>query len=65
VGDQLPFIGGRSQAQIETFFEAHGLVNVAGDPVLDLVAAQADRMVAERKERRTHRRYVVWGDVTS
>jgi ubiquinone/menaquinone biosynthesis C-methylase UbiE len=64
VGDQLPFLGGRSQLEIETLLRAHGLVNVAGDPLLDLVAAQAQRMVDEGRERRTHRRYVVWGDVT-
>jgi hypothetical protein len=38
-------------------------VNVGGDPLLDLVAAQAQRMVDEGREQRTHRRYVVWGDV--
>ena len=63
VGDQLPFLGGRSQAEIETLLRAHGLVSVGGDPLLDLVAAQAQRMVDEERERRTHRRYVVWGDV--
>ena len=63
VGDQLPFLGGRSMEQIEALFEAHGLVHVSGDPLLDLVAAQAQRMVEEGRERRTHRRYVVWGDL--
>ena len=63
VGDQLPFLGGRSQEQIEAVFTAHGLVHVSGDPLLDLVAAQAQRMVEEGREQRTHRRYVVWGDV--
>jgi ubiquinone/menaquinone biosynthesis C-methylase UbiE len=63
VGEQLPFLGGRSQAEIETLLRAHGLVNVIGDPLLDLVAAQAQRMVDEGRERRTHRRYVVCGDV--
>ena len=63
VGDQLPFLGGRSMEQIEALFEAHGLVHVSGDPLLDLVAAQAQRMVEESRERRTHRRYVVWGDL--
>jgi len=38
-------------------------VNVGGDPLLDLVEAQARRMVDEGRERRTHRRCVVWGDV--
>jgi ubiquinone/menaquinone biosynthesis C-methylase UbiE len=63
VGDQLPFLGGRSQTEIETLLRAHGLANVSGDPLLDLVAAQAQRMVDEGRERRTHRRYVVWGDI--
>ena len=63
VGDQLPFLGGRSQAEIEALLRTHGLVNVGGDPLLDLVEAQARRMADEGRERRTHRRYVVWGDV--
>ena len=49
--------------QIEALLRAHGLVHVSGDPLLDLVAAQAQRMVEEGRERRTHRRYVVWGDL--
>jgi len=65
VGDQLPFLGGRSREEIATLLAAHGLVNVGSDPLLDLVAAQAQRMVDEGRERRTHRRYVVWGDVVS
>jgi ubiquinone/menaquinone biosynthesis C-methylase UbiE len=63
VGDQLPFLGGRSQSEIEALLRAHGLVSVGGDPLLDLVEAQAQRMVDEGRERRTHRRYVAWGDV--
>jgi ubiquinone/menaquinone biosynthesis C-methylase UbiE len=63
VGDQLPFLGGRSREQIATLLETHGLVDVGSDPLLDLVEAQAQRMVDEGRERRTHRRYVVWGDV--
>ncbi len=63
VGDQLPFLGGRSRSEIETLLQAHGLVNVGSDPLLDLVAAQAQRMADEGREPRTHRRYVVWGDV--
>jgi hypothetical protein len=61
--DQLPFLGGRSQKEIEALLTRHGLVNVGGDPLLDLVEAQARRMVDEGRERRTHRRYAVWGDV--
>ena len=63
VGDQLPFLGGRPLAEIEALLRAHGLVGVGGDPLLDLVEAQARRMADEGRERRTHRRYVVWGDV--
>jgi ubiquinone/menaquinone biosynthesis C-methylase UbiE len=63
VGDQLPFFGGRPQGEIETVLKTHGLVSVGGDPLLDLVTAQEQRMVEEGRERRTHRRYVVWGDV--
>jgi ubiquinone/menaquinone biosynthesis C-methylase UbiE len=63
IGDRLPFLGGRSKEQIEALLTAHGLVHVSGDPLLDLVAAQAQRMIEEGREQRTHRRYVVWGDV--
>jgi ubiquinone/menaquinone biosynthesis C-methylase UbiE len=63
IGDQLPFLGGRSRDEIETLLRTHGLANVSGDPLLDLVAAQAQRMVEEGRESRTRRRYVVWGDL--
>ena len=63
IGDQLPFLGGRSREEIVALLEAHGLTHVGSDPLLDLVEAQAQRMVDEGRERRTHRRYVVWGDV--
>jgi ubiquinone/menaquinone biosynthesis C-methylase UbiE len=63
VGDQLPFLGGRPREEIEGLLAAHGLVRVAGDSLLDLVAAQAQRMVDEGREPRSRRRYVVWGDV--
>jgi len=63
IGDQLPFLGGRPREEIEALLRAHGLVNVHGDALLDLVSAQAQRMVEEGREPRTHRRYVVWGDV--
>ncbi len=65
IGDQLPFLGGRSREEIERLLTAHGLGNVRSDPLHDLVAAQAQRMVDEGLERRTHRRYVVWGDVAA
>jgi ubiquinone/menaquinone biosynthesis C-methylase UbiE len=63
IGDQLPFLGGRPREEIEALFKAHGLVEVGSDPVLDLVEAQAQRMVEEGRERQTRQRYVVWGDV--
>ena len=63
ISDQLPFLGGRSREQIAALLAAHGLVSVASDPLLDLVAAQEQRMIDEGRERRTHKRYVVWGDV--
>jgi len=62
IGDQLPFLGGRSREEIEKLLAAHGLRDVHSDPLHDLVAAQAQRMVDEGLPQRTHRRYVVWGD---
>jgi len=63
IGDRLPFFGGRPREEIAALLDGHGLVNIASDPLLDLVAAQEDRMVAEGQERRTHRRYAAWGNV--
>ena len=63
VGDQLPFLGGRPREEIEALLSARGLLRVGGDPLLDLVAAQEQRMIDEGRERRTYRRYVVWGDL--
>ena len=63
VSEHLPSIGGRPREEIEALLKARGLVDVGGDPLLDLVAAQEQRMIAEGHERRTHRRYVVWGDI--
>lgn len=63
IGDKLPFLGGRPRAEIEALFRAHGLVHVGGDPVPDLVQAQADRMKAAGMEPVMRRRYVVWGEV--
>ena len=62
VGDRLPFLGGRPREEIEALFKAHGLVEVGSDPLLDLVEAQAQRMVEEGGKRQTRMRYVVWGD---
>ena len=63
IGDRLPFLGGRPREEIEALFKARGLVEVGTDPVLDLVEAQAQRMVEEGGQRQTRQRYVVWGDV--
>ena len=63
IGDQLPFYGGRPHAEIAALLRAHGLANVAGDPLADLIDAQTARMVAEGGEPRRRQRYVVWGDV--
>ena len=63
VGDRLPFLGGRSREEIEMLLRSHGLVQVKSDPLLDLVAAQEQRMIDEGRERITRKRYVVWGDV--
>lgn len=64
IGNRLPFLGGRPREEIEALLRARGLIDVTSDPLLDLVAAQAQRMVDEGLEPRSHRRYVVWGDVT-
>ncbi len=63
IGEQLPFYGGRPRDEIEAVLRKHGLVNVASDPLEDLVAAQLARMVAEGGEPRRRLRYVAWGDV--
>jgi len=63
IGDRLPFLGGRPREQIEALVRVHGLVNVASDPLLDLVAAQEQRMLEEGHELTRRSRYVVWGDV--
>jgi ubiquinone/menaquinone biosynthesis C-methylase UbiE len=63
IGDRLPFLGGRSQEQIEAVFRAHGLANVRSDDLRDLVAAQTQRMIDEARVPPQRRRYVVWGDL--
>jgi ubiquinone/menaquinone biosynthesis C-methylase UbiE len=62
VGDRLPFLGGRPREEIEELLRAHGLDNVQGDGLADLVEAQLQRMVEEGLEPRRRNRYVVWGD---
>jgi ubiquinone/menaquinone biosynthesis C-methylase UbiE len=63
IGDHLPFLGGRPREQIEALLNVHGLTNVASDPLVDLVAAQEQRMMDEGREPIRRRRYIVWGDV--
>ena len=63
IGDQLPFLSGRSREQIEGVFSAHGLANVRSEDLLDLVAAQTRRMIDEGRVPPPRRRYVVWGDL--
>jgi len=63
ISQHLPFYGGRPRVEIEALLKARGLLDVRGDSLLDLVAAQEQRMIAEGLERRTHRRYVVWGNL--
>ncbi|HVB17692.1 MAG TPA: methyltransferase domain-containing protein [Stellaceae bacterium] len=63
IGDQLPFYGGRPREEIEALLRAHGLANVASDPLLDLVAAHNRKLAEEGREPRPRQRYVVWGDV--
>ena len=62
IGDQLPFLAGRSREQIETLLSAHGLCDVRSDPLQDLVAAQTRRMIEQGREPTARRRYAVWGD---
>jgi ubiquinone/menaquinone biosynthesis C-methylase UbiE len=64
IGDQLPFLAGRSREQIETLLSAHGLRDVSSDPLPDLVAAQTRRMIEQGREPTARRRYAVWGNRT-
>ena len=59
---RLPLAQAVAVRNAEIFLQ-HGLVGVGSDPVLDLVEAQAQRMVEEGGERQTRKRYAVWGDV--
>jgi ubiquinone/menaquinone biosynthesis C-methylase UbiE len=60
---QLPFYGGRPREEIEALLRAHGLKNVASDPLLDLIAAHEVRLAAASDERGRRQRYVAWGDL--
>lgn len=63
IAGQLPFLGGRPQDEVAALLRSRSLVDVSADPLRDLVAAQEARMDAEGRERRTHRRYLIWGDI--
>ena len=63
IGDQLPFLMGKPQEAIEGLFHAHGLADVGGDPLADVILAQNQRAAAESEELRPRKRYVVWGNV--
>ena len=52
-----------SRAGVWRVLRRHGLVDVASDPLEDLVAAQMARMVAAGGEPKRRLRYVAWGDV--
>jgi len=60
---QLPFYGGRPREEIEPLLRAHGLKNVASDPLADLIAAHEQRMAAQGEQRARRQRYVAWGDL--
>jgi ubiquinone/menaquinone biosynthesis C-methylase UbiE len=62
IGDRLPFLGGRAREEIESLFAARGLLAVGSDPLLDLVAAQQERMIAEGLAPHRRQRYLVWGE---
>ncbi|MGH7064725.1 MAG: hypothetical protein ACREET_11660, partial [Stellaceae bacterium] len=62
IGDRLPVRGGRPREEIEELLRAHGLTDVQGDALADLVEAQMRRMVEEGLEPRRRNRYVVWGN---
>jgi ubiquinone/menaquinone biosynthesis C-methylase UbiE len=63
IGDRLPFASGWPREEVEKLFAAHRLVNITSDLFLDLVAAEEERIEEEGLERRSRRRYAVWGDV--
>ena len=62
IGDQLPFLMGKPKEDIEALLRAHGLVDVGGDPLADVILAQNKRAAAEGEELRPRKRYVVWGN---
>jgi ubiquinone/menaquinone biosynthesis C-methylase UbiE len=63
IGGRLPFVGGWPCEEVEKLFAAHHFVDIVTDLLLDLVAAEQERMKKEGLERRTRRRYAIWGDV--
>jgi ubiquinone/menaquinone biosynthesis C-methylase UbiE len=63
ISDRLPFLMGQPQDAIEALFRNHGLADVDGDPLADVIMAQNQRAADEGEELRPRRRYVVWGEV--
>lgn len=63
IGDRLPFLGGRPREDIEALFRRRGLVAIGSDPLVDLVAAQEERMRAAGLPPHRRQRYIVWGEV--
>jgi ubiquinone/menaquinone biosynthesis C-methylase UbiE len=60
---QLPFLGGRPAADIESLFAANGLIEIGHDPLADLIEAHYRRMRVEGLPPQRRRRYVVWGNM--
>jgi len=63
IGDQLPFLMGKTREEIEALFRAKGFVEVGSDPLADVIIAQNERAAAEGEELRPRQRYMVWGNV--
>lgn len=62
IGGRLPFYEGRPRQEIEALLRARGLIDVGGDPLDDLVAAQNARLAEAGEAHRRRQRYAVWGD---
>jgi ubiquinone/menaquinone biosynthesis C-methylase UbiE len=63
ISDHLPFMGGRPSDEIEALLRARRLSDIEVDPLLDLIAAHAERSAAEGREPRRRQRYAVWGNI--
>jgi ubiquinone/menaquinone biosynthesis C-methylase UbiE len=63
ISDRLPFYGGRPREEIAALLRARGLINVASDPLEDLIAAHVQRLSAAGLPAPRRTRYAAWGDV--